>query len=912
MLTAFSRLGLLVLGVGLSSLALAELNVRDLLSTEKAQQMMLDNPRQLIEVLEPLVTQGSTDLPPQLHLRAARLYAEGLVELGNTARLEDFIPKLQKTLSPSREPEILAENLLVQFLLIQQGQAYPTTEEKEKAFQALRLEADQAGLPAVKARILTRFSIFLTDKGAFLQAMELQNEVQDLIGQASDLPETDQATIKSAMAQLYQRLGQAERSLELMREVLEFSERMQLHYLAATTQLNIGSYHEKQADPEARTRARTAYEAAQSKAQAIDDGITVGASLLGLARISIGTKENRKAIAYLEKALALFTEMQQIVWLGEVYLNLGQALAAAGRHREAEQALENAELYFPPDYLGDHNRILEQRAFNLYALGNKDAAFTALKEHVAVHKKLNNEKFNQDLSQLMVRLGLKVAEDRNAMLLKENELQHQRIEDAERLRLYMSVVLGLSILMMGFLGFSLWSAREVKKSRKKLQRILDNIDEGILTVDRSLRIEPHYSRHVHKIFEGSSSSLAGHEVLAPLATHSSLHPEALTLLRESLQASLGNDMLSWELNSGHVPIEFVIKKQDKDRHISINWVPLMNRGQQIEGFLLGLRDVTARRLLEARVQEEKQKSDRLTRLLSELAQTDRRRAADLLKQVTRLLAQGLESGKMEQFKRDVHTYKGVARSLGLWDLGRFLHALEDRVAEVQQPDSLAALWDELRPTWDGLFHDYGTMLADLLDNRNETGSAGRNLLGLVSQKAPLLADHLKGHGFATFSLTVRDSLNIWPQPIIEILDKVLIHALINAADHGYILTPKGKLSRTEPTFRIEARLLPTHGEVRIMDQGAGLDILKICAMAVKKRIPIEDEASVLEVLFMDGTTTTDSVTITSGRGIGLAAIRSLVTSVQGRVNIENNQEGPGTTLVLDFPASHFIQAAAAA
>src|SRR5690606_19146386 len=117
----FSRLGLFVLGVGLSSPALGEQNIQDLLSTERAQQLMLDNPRQLIRIVEPHVTQDSTDLPPLLHLRASRLYAEGLVELGETARLDDFIPRLHNTLSPSREPEHLAENLLVQFLLIQQG-----------------------------------------------------------------------------------------------------------------------------------------------------------------------------------------------------------------------------------------------------------------------------------------------------------------------------------------------------------------------------------------------------------------------------------------------------------------------------------------------------------------------------------------------------------------------------------------------------------------------------------------------------------------------------------------------------------------------------------------------------------------------------------------------------------------------
>ncbi|HYX32125.1 MAG TPA: hypothetical protein VE954_03360 [Oligoflexus sp.] len=128
-------------------------------------------------------------------------------------------------------------------------------------------------------------------------------------------------------------------------------------------------------------------------------------------------------------------------------------------------------------------------------------------------------------------------------------------------------------------------------------------------------------------------------------------------------------MLSWELNSGHVPIEIHIKRQDREHRIAINWVPLINRSQQIEGFLLGFRDVTERRQLEAKVREDKLKSDRLTNILRELAQTDRKRASDLVAQVIEVLAPEWESPSSRvlsnDFKRHIHTHKGVARSLGL-------------------------------------------------------------------------------------------------------------------------------------------------------------------------------------------------------------------------------------------------------
>lgn len=159
---------------------------------------------------------------------------------------------------------------------------------------------------------------------------------------------------------------------------------------------------------------------------------------------------------------------------------------------------------------------------------------------------------------------------------------------------------------------------------------------------------------------------------------------------------------------------------------------------------------------------------------------------------------------------------------------------------------------------------------------------------------------------------MQDSVHAWPRSIGDVLEKVLIHSLINAADHGYILPAQRARAHEEPAFRIEARLVADRVQIKITDHGAGVDLAKIRKLAEKRHIPIENDQSVMEVLFFDGVTTVEQVTATSGRGVGLPAIRSLVMAAHGEVRIQSNQNEPGTTLILEFPSSHFFATADAA
>ncbi len=64
-------------------------------------------------------------------------------------------------------------------------------------------------------------------------------------------------------------------------------------------------------------------------------------------------------------------------------------------------------------------------------------------------------------------------------------------------------------------------------------------------------------------------------------------------------------------------------------------------------------------------------------------------------------------------------------------------------------------------------------------------------------------------------------------------------------------------------------------------------------------IPGPDE-TVADVVFLDGATTAETASATSGRGVGLSAVRELCRSFKGDAHLTANEQGHGSLLVMSF------------
>jgi two-component system chemotaxis sensor kinase CheA len=88
--------------------------------------------------------------------------------------------------------------------------------------------------------------------------------------------------------------------------------------------------------------------------------------------------------------------------------------------------------------------------------------------------------------------------------------------------------------------------------------------------------------------------------------------------------------------------------------------------------------------------------------------------------------------------------------------------------------------------------------------------------------------------------------------------------------------------------------------ISVSDDGRGIDWDALRARAVKLGLPSETQSDLELALFADGVSTAKEATDTSGRGVGMAALREAVAALGGTIDLETKR-GEGTTLRLRFP-----------
>lgn len=138
----------------------------------------------------------------------------------------------------------------------------------------------------------------------------------------------------------------------------------------------------------------------------------------------------------------------------------------------------------------------------------------------------------------------------------------------------------------------------------------------------------------------------------------------------------------------------------------------------------------------------------------------------------------------------------------------------------------------------------------------------------------------------------------------ERLVDALVHIVRNAVGHGLEQPEERVASGKRPAGAIvvHAMQLGPRVVVTITDDGRGVDLAAVRSRAEALGTPCADldDASVLDLLFQPGLTTTDEVTDLSGRGVGLDAVRASLADLRGRVDVETTA-GEGTRFRISVP-----------
>jgi two-component system chemotaxis sensor kinase CheA len=144
--------------------------------------------------------------------------------------------------------------------------------------------------------------------------------------------------------------------------------------------------------------------------------------------------------------------------------------------------------------------------------------------------------------------------------------------------------------------------------------------------------------------------------------------------------------------------------------------------------------------------------------------------------------------------------------------------------------------------------------------------------------------------------------------VLEGIKTSLIHILRNCIDHG-IEEPEARVALGKPregTIKMSAFHEGDNVVITVEDDGRGMDIAQIKETALRKRLVSSydlegmTDKEVLNVVFMNGYSTSPIVTDVSGRGMGLDIVRRDITNIKGRV-ILDTQKDKETKFTLVLP-----------
>lgn len=125
--------------------------------------------------------------------------------------------------------------------------------------------------------------------------------------------------------------------------------------------------------------------------------------------------------------------------------------------------------------------------------------------------------------------------------------------------------------------------------------------------------------------------------------------------------------------------------------------------------------------------------------------------------------------------------------------------------------------------------------------------------------------------------------------IVNQIGEPLVHLIRNAVDHGIESAQERLQANKVPEGRVTlaARYEGSYISIEVRDDGRGLDKEKLVHKALQKELITPEEAAnfkgadAYNLIFKNGFSTAEQITDTSGRGVGMDAVKSMVESLNG-------------------------------
>ncbi len=476
------------------------------------------------------------------------------------------------------------------------------------------------------------------------------------------------------------------------------------------------------------------------------------------------------------------------------------------------------------------------------------------------------------------------------------------------------IPLAVALVMIEALVLSELLIIQTKSSqeREKLQSLNTNIyeyvSEGVFSINSELVVNDTYTRVCQQIFEQDISG----QPIATLINDKETPPELI----ERLFSELFSEKIPWQAGMLLLPEQLVID----ERYFAVSYQRIVE-GDRIREIIIKLSEVTQTIELQSQITFER---DKLA--LSITSVMNREELLPLVNEFMEFMRDSqLQALSHEELMNVIHTYKG---NFGVFNFIHIVKALHDFESELINGISVNEL--STAPILDELYKDLEIITevtgSSFFEDTLYLKANVNNLEAVYSEvkkyfydtEASLIIFIIK----KIFNRSLRDILLFYAREArrkamdmgkeIKTIDVIgdevfidynyykyalrsLVHIFNNCIDHG-IEEEEDRLILGKPKAGEIMCRVSDYGnffEILIKDDGRGIDIRKLVNRLVDKEILTEEacqmmtEEELIDYVFEGDVSTLEEASIMSGRGVGLASVRTEVEKVGGEIRINS-------------------------
>jgi signal transduction histidine kinase len=462
--------------------------------------------------------------------------------------------------------------------------------------------------------------------------------------------------------------------------------------------------------------------------------------------------------------------------------------------------------------------------------------------------------------------------------------------------------------------FSDFSGEEERIRNQAIRTILDNVPYGLFMCNARAAVLDGYSDACQHFFVGVQSGIAGRALseLLGMDARSAAHFLAG-------YGQIFDDFLPEEVNLGNLPERIAVGT----RTYALSGSVVRGPDAAVSAVLFTLIDISD--LIEA---------EREIEALRGAIQVSRHRARfeDFAVQLHERLNAPAGADFESATRLLLHTAKGVFGQFSLHGIARQIHAIEDKpalaAADLRAVDaSLLALiaqhghlWDIQLGRKDARYATTESALSELeatvsaaqsLDELKRSVLAGLERLRRksVGELVGPLEESCQQQA-ARRGKQVRFELAgaelSWPARYAEVFE-VLPHLIRNSIDHGIELPEERHGKAAVATIRMAVTANDNGLQIAIEDDGQGIARERVARRAVElgaisevqlAAMPADEQ---LNLIFVGGLSTAEQLSDTSGRGVGMTAVKQTVEALGGKLSLES-EVGRGTKFQIRFAA----------